>query len=336
MSNTPHLDTLFGEPKFEAQITDEQIAQFRDRFDGDWRESPSSFVQFRKCPGQWWAGRYLLPQDPSGYPAVVGTYVHRILECFYNEPAENRTAALLTRYTERARAEATGEYRDDDPLGSTPMLLEAPLLEDIKRIFAQDKWARRSFFTKAQDAIDNLRDFDDDPTHVDVIANEMTGTLHHNGVTVRGKIDRVSRTPEGAEIIEDWKTGRTPDTEHTPHVDEPTYVPVGLYLLMRQQQHSSEGRDRPIESLDLLYLASGTCVTIPGGEETERTARHVLDSTTSAMREVVESRRLPLLPSQDNCVFCPLKKVCPAKERASQRQETYSDAVHQARSDMSV
>ena len=53
--------------------------------------SPSSASTFRQCPRRW-KHRYIdrMP-DPKGIPALIGTFVHRVLEDLLAHEASERT-----------------------------------------------------------------------------------------------------------------------------------------------------------------------------------------------------------------------------------------------------
>lgn len=215
-------------------------------------ESPSSIRSYMTCPLRWYLERYSdLESQPSGFPAVVGSFVHRVLEVFYSEPAHYRNFDLLNR-TFRTAWDA---IKQNSGTGIIPPDLQAEF-EMLEELATNPDGMRGGFFSKARKCIEAVPDFDEDPSAVNVIKTETWVRTKQNGIIIRGKIDREIKAPLGGSIIQDWKTGKM-----LPHEDEKvsvlsdSFIPIGLYALMRSRGNQPDGMDSQlVSSVQLLYL----------------------------------------------------------------------------------
>lgn len=304
-SNVPALLSLFGEKKgLVLTLDDDEKSRLREKYNGRRVESPSSIKSFVGCPGGWYAERYVFPRTPSSFPAVVGTFVHRVLEGFYNGPPETWTRRNLESQFKRAWQEICGEI--------DKALIPPDLQDDFDRLEKEEgSWFRGKFYNQAKHSISNVEEFDDMET-INVLTNEIRGALEINGITINGRIDRIEIDRDGNEIIGDWKTGRDPDDSIPIDVEHKDFIPSGLYYLMRRAEAGKQGRK--VTNVELLFLKSGKAYVITIDDHVDAQAESLAHSVTTAMNEIEDSGVLPLIPSRDNCIFCPLKKLCPAKK----------------------
>lgn len=150
--------------------------------------SPSSAATFDGCPRRW-KFKYVdrLP-EPSGQPAVVGTFAHSVLEGLCGLAPEQRTH-------EQAKALA----RDLWP--------ELEQSEDYQALELSDEDGR-AFRWQAWLAIAGLWDLED-PASVEVVATEQKVMATLGGVPFLGIIDRLERE-NGKLIVSDYKSGKVP------------------------------------------------------------------------------------------------------------------------------
>ncbi len=150
--------------------------------------SVSSAGLWKQCPRRW-RFRYVEKRaDPPGEAALLGTFVHRVLELLCAEPAGDRT-------TDRARelaASAWPETRDDADFIT----------------LALDDEAQRQFRWRGWTAIEKLWEFED-PAQVNVAATEARVSATVGGVPFFGIIDRLDAAPDGL-VVTDYKTGKSP------------------------------------------------------------------------------------------------------------------------------
>jgi len=156
--------------------------------------SPSSVSTWRQCPARW-RYRYVenLP-DPPGHEAVIGSFVHRVLEALLGEEPGKRS-------TDRAREFATRFWPDyvDDPDVRRLDLDEVGLLGHKRRIWA---------------AVTGLWQLED-PTTIDVRATEHRLRTELDGVPFTGVVDRLDATEDGL-VVTDYKSGKAPTHANTP------------------------------------------------------------------------------------------------------------------------
>jgi putative RecB family exonuclease len=164
--------------------------------------SPSAAATWRQCPRRWWF-RYVdrLPEAPPGEPAVLGTFVHLVLEkLLEHEPAE--------RTPDRARQLATSLFNDKLVARGDWKALGFDEL-GVRR-FKQKAWTTLEAFFAAFP-----------PAVVQPVQQEMKLSVEIDGVPFRGFVDLVERdadvdaTADGtpAIVVTDYKTGKPPDTD---------------------------------------------------------------------------------------------------------------------------
>ena len=156
--------------------------------------SPSAAALWKECPRKWWY-RYVdrLPEPPPGEPAIIGSFVHKVLELLLDHPAEERTAEVA-----RGIARATfdefehrGDYRS---LG---------LDDNGSRRFRQRAWTMiETYFSEFQ------------PEQVQPVHQELAIDVEIDGIPFKGFVDLVERDAAAggnAVIVTDYKTGKPPE-----------------------------------------------------------------------------------------------------------------------------
>lgn len=280
-------------------------------------ESPSSIRSFIACPLKWWLERYSpAPEAEPRYPLTVGTFIHRIPEVFYSEPAEERTEALFM----RVFRDAWDDITQRASTGIIPRDLQAEfdyLVENAKNPDA----FRGMFFKKARTCVENLQDMDGDPSEVKVVSNETWCRTEMNGITIRGKIDRIELDKFGREVIQDYKTGKSPEVPEAEDgsVDyfDDGLVAMIMYAYMRAEEIGG-GQISDLASLgalELMYLANNEIIRIRITEDLIEDARHLMDQVTREMKEVKETGKIRITgadtPYQKQCEYCPAQAICP-------------------------
>lgn len=328
-AGTPALDSLFSNPNHVAELSEELCDRIDNaRNDGVEYESPSSIKSFRTCPGMWYAERYYLPRQLSNVYAQIGTFVHRILECHYSAPLTDDHIDIMLRKEFPA---AWDELTTDAPL----KIITPAIRKEFEQLEHEDggksPWLRGMFYKRSREALRNVAVFDGfDADNLTILANEVRGRITTSrNIVINGKIDRIILDEDGNEVIEDWKSGRDPDENEPLDVTSSTFVPVGLYALMRASAAKEAGRS--VSAVSLLYLKSGNDpYTIDITPEVTKKAQAVVNTTTLAMREVRETGTLPLVRSS-MCRLCPLSKTCPTGRSGN---SDYAHALHVRKEEM--
>lgn len=230
--------------------------------------SPSQFESALQCPLRWFLTT-IGADGPGTAAQSLGTLVHDIAEHHPNGTREQLRAAL------------------DERIGE--------LGYDL------DTWAGRRDHAHAYAVIDNLASYMEGvPGAVDV---EGTVAASVEGVTIRGRMDRVEHVDGGVRVT-DIKTGRYGYTAKN--------VPDNPQLAAYQ--------------MALLALGGpvvGGRIALVGGDK-ERVFDQPalrggdLDEWRAAVRRVGEAARGPSFratPSEAACRFCSFDRLCPARDR---------------------
>lgn len=280
-------------------------------------ESPSSIRSFIACPLKWWLERYspAEPMEPR-YPLTVGSFIHRIPEVFYSEPLEERTEELFMRTFRNAWDDITQRAST----GIIPRDLQDEFDYLVENAHNPDAF-RGMFFKKSRTCIENLMDMDGDPSELEVVSNEMWCRLDVNGITVRGKIDRIRQDKFGREVIQDYKTGKVPEVTETESgsVDyfDDNLIAMVMYAYMRACEigGGSVVDLANLGALELMYLGSNEIIRIRITEQLLEDAHHLMDQVTREMREVKETGKIRITgadtPYQGQCDYCPAQAMCP-------------------------
>ncbi len=248
--------------------------------------SPSSASTFRQCPRRW-KHRYLdrLP-DPKGIPALVGTFVHRVLEELMTKSPSQRTL-------EEARGLARQlwpEVADD---------------EDFVALLL-DEASQRGVRWQAWRLIENYFEMED-PTSVDVAEREQRLEVALAGVPFVGVVDRTERTPNGMRVT-DYKTGRAP----TPRYLDDKLDQVWLYAA------ALEASDQPVDEVRLMYL-TGTNVDRARDEEAISSAVDRHATTWSEIGVAIDGDEFPTRTGP-LCGWCPYTASCPEGRVEAERR----------------
>ncbi|MEZ5232145.1 MAG: PD-(D/E)XK nuclease family protein [Acidimicrobiales bacterium] len=249
--------------------------------------SPSSAVLFEQCPRRW-RFRYLdrLP-DPPGQAALVGTFVHRILERLLGEEPAARTL-------DRARAIAAEEW-------------PAHHQQDDVVALGLDGDGIRRYKWQVWQAVHGLWQLED-PAAVDVVATEQRLDVPLGAVPFLGVLDRVESTTEGV-VVSDYKSGRAPAA---------AYVADKLDQVLLYAAAWSAGGGAQPKRARLLYLGARSIeVEVTPGRMDEAVGRlhQRWDALNSCVRdERFDPRTGPL------CAWCPFAAQCPEGSREIRRR----------------
>ncbi len=239
--------------------------------------SPSAAGTFRRCPARW-RYRYVdrLP-DPPGRPALLGTFVHRILEELLElEPA--------LRHPDMARTVARRVWPE---MSSSADFLALELDEGEQRRFRWDGWHLVEAYFRMED-----------PAAVRVVKNEQRVRAALAGVPFMGIIDRVERVGDEI-VVTDYKTGKAP----TARFEGERLEQVLLYAAALAANGSEPGRAR------LMYLGNRTIEVEVSDEGTSRVVE-ALAATWAELGDSVEADEFPTRPGRQ-CGWCPYAEVCP-------------------------
>ncbi|MGP1497838.1 MAG: PD-(D/E)XK nuclease family protein [Schaalia odontolytica] len=230
--------------------------------------SPSQFERALACPLRWFLTT-IGADAPSNAAASLGTLVHAVAEEHPHGTPEELTAALETRIEE---------------LG-----------------YNLDTWAGRVADRHARDIVNNLASYVVGvPGDVTV---EQTVSAEVEGVTIRGRMDRLEQVDEGVRVT-DLKTGKSGYTKASV-TENPQLAAYQMALLASGEKVAGAriallGGSKP-QIFDQPALA---------GEELERWREWVREVALGARGPYFEAR-----PSAEACRYCSFDRLCPARER---------------------
>jgi ATP-dependent helicase/DNAse subunit B len=258
--------------------------------------------RFLECPHRYLLERvlgFVEPPQLAGEGTIdalsYGSLFHETAERFYRTHGHAFCAHELTLDEWKRRANEVADARFEQFLETYPLVGEeirgaarGRLRRDLRALLATD--------------------WDDPKTFIDVERGfgSMPLTIGARVVHVRGFIDRID-TQGSITLVRDLKTGRAKRrkaTEMTPAYD----VQLGLYGLVLQAKHAEWNLEPTVQGA-YVYPAD------PSGDE--RSFRDDFGDLVIATKawistgfDLMDARRFPRTPDEDDCTFCPFKPVC--------------------------
>jgi putative RecB family exonuclease len=244
------------------------------------RLSPSRVSSWRSCELAF-AYRHLvgLP-DPSGAPAVLGRFVHAVLEALHGLPGRERTL-------ERARALASEEKHR---LATEEEYVDLALDDVTARAFRWRAW-------RAIEAAFRV----EDPATVDCAGQEVRLDVEVDGIHVLGFADRIDRDGRGGLVVTDYKTGTTPPARFWGD----KLLLMDLYALMVEQAWG----DRPVAHR-LLFLGDGVEVRTRVDDARCGAALETLHDTWDQVTRACDAGEFTARGS-GLCATCSFRAHCP-------------------------
>ena len=247
--------------------------------------SPSRAADFKSCPLMY---RFRcvdrLPEAPSPL-ATRGTVVHAVLEQLFDLPSPERTV-------EAAKAllpQAWTRIRDEDP--------------DVAELFADDADGGRlaNWLESAATLLESYFAIED-PRRIEPASRELPVDFVIDGVRLRGVIDRIDISPDGAVRIVDYKTGASPrEAFEGKALFQMKFYALALWRL----------RGVVPRQLRLMYLAdSDTLSYQPEAEELVRFERTLI-AIWRAIERAMQTGDFRPSPSR-MCEWCDHQALCPA------------------------
>src|SRR5215210_4362317 len=158
--------------------------------------SPSRASDFMTCPLMFRFRTVDRLPETSSVDAVRGTLVHKVLEDLFSLPAAERTPE---------RAQAMLEPTWETFVAEDPLLLDMFAAAEADPDAGFQEWLRSAGEVLA-------RYFDlEDPRRLEPAERELyVETLTDSKLLLRGFVDRIEVSPDGALRISDYKTSRSP------------------------------------------------------------------------------------------------------------------------------
>lgn len=162
--------------------------------------SASSLECFNACPVRWFVERLLHPQplDPDSEPLARGGVAHaalkQTLERLCERTGSGRIAPASLEEAKRLLGEALREHSSQRPLSVVPERVPGALRRLQSELERYLEWAAES-------------DSPLEPAHLEL---EFDALELGEGVSVRGRIDRIDVSPHGDAVVYDYKARNAP------------------------------------------------------------------------------------------------------------------------------
>ncbi|WP_424184434.1 ATP-dependent helicase [Actinokineospora sp. G85] len=239
--------------------------------------SPSTIEILAKCPLRWLVERHG-GQDPAELSAITGTLVHAL-----------------------AQAAASGVPRE---------ALMAELDQAWSQVDAGAPWFSKRERQRVRGMVDTflswLHATRSELTQVG-IEQDISVELA-DGVTVRGRVDRVEVDTDGRPVIIDIKTGKSPISA----ADAAEHPQLAVYqLAVTYGAFAEHGREPG--GARLLYVAKANAKTAATERNQDPVAGEVLDRWRAIVRDAAAATVGPEYQAFENpdCPRCPVRTACP-------------------------
>jgi len=243
--------------------------------------SASSLATFEQCPLKFRFSKIDHIPDKPGIEAILGNFVHDVLEALYAFSPEFRTK-------DTARDQARSVYMDKYAETVQNYLRRA---DDISKF----RW-------QAWFCIENLW-LVEDPTTVHPIGLESEFNHLLGGVALKGYIDRYTKSlkSDNGLTISDYKTGKTPRVEWV----SDKFEQLRIYAAIMQ-----EIQIFPVTSLELIYLRDGVKFT---EEVTPESLSKTIGRVTRIKEEIDQRCQTGEFEAVKSklCDWCSYKPICP-------------------------
>ena len=242
--------------------------------------SASSIGTWQQCPLKYKYSRIDRLPDPPTEATVLGNFVHDVLEQLHRQEPANRTL-------ETARKIMRDVWSAEYEAKTADVLYDIP--EKMHAFRWRAWWCVENYFSM------------EEPSDVTFDGLEDYVTGHIGDAPLRGYIDRWLNTDDGI-IVGDYKTGKTPK----PQWRGDKFQQLLIYALLLGDIH-----DKPVTSLELLYLKDGVRLTQkvkPSelNETLEKVSTVYTEIKTACETGQFEARKHRL------CDWCSYKPFCPA------------------------
>jgi putative RecB family exonuclease len=246
--------------------------------------SPSRAGDFVTCPLLYRFRTVDRLPEPYSPAAVRGTVVHKVLEDLFDLPAFDRTP-------DRAR---------DLLAPAWEALLEAE--PDLAEMFTDDGPDVATWLTSCREVLDRYFTLED-PTRLEPAERELyVETLLDSRLLLRGFVDRLDVSPDGAIRVVDYKTGRAP----AEMFEGKALFQMKFYALVIWRT-----RGVVPAVLQLVYLGSGEVLRYVPDEADLRATERKVEAIWRAIRLAQESGDWRPSPGR-LCEWCAHQSLCPA------------------------
>lgn len=242
--------------------------------------SPSSIGTWQQCPLKYRYSRIDKIPEPSTEAQLMGSFVHEVLEHFYERPAEERTQ-VTARALAAERWDA-GWSEKVDELHLSP--------EGLHRFRWQSWWCIEALWEL------------EDPVSTNLAAVEQKLTMQVDEATVLGIVDRYNLDEQGRIVVSDYKTGKKPRARY----EGEKRFQLLVYTDMLQQHLDAE-----VAVAELLYLKEKVRWAI---EPTKSELTRMRTTVVKVWNELQQACATGTFEAKRGilCDWCSYKAFCPA------------------------
>jgi putative RecB family exonuclease len=243
--------------------------------------SASSISTFRQCPQKFKFNKIDLIPDEPGEAAIMGNFVHDVLEEMYKAKPEHRDMSLAKTLARE--------------------LWEEKWAEEALKVLTKEEQVR-NFRWNAWWCIENLWNLED-PQKVTPagLETEVNGPV--GGVMVKGFIDRFSQSEDSIlYTVSDYKTGKTPKKQYM--ADK--FFQLYLYAHLLSVTGIGE-----VDKIELLYLKDGVRL---GTKVKDSEVKEMIEIVQNTKEEIDKRCKTGKFEANKSilCNWCSYKKICPA------------------------
>jgi len=220
--------------------------------------------------------------EPPQRATTLGTLVHAVLEHLFDLPAAQRTR-------ESATALVGPEW--DRLVAANPAVAELVVDSVEKATFFSDAGARLGMYFSLEN-----------PARLEPAGRELRLESElESGPALRGVVDRIDVSPDGAIRIIDYKSGKTPRAGYGQQAE----FQMRFYALLVER---TQGRRPSI--MRLLYLRDGGVKELAPTDADLAAVEAQIRDTWTAIQRSATAGDFPTRPSR-LCAWCSFQSACP-------------------------
>ena len=243
--------------------------------------SASSISTYEQCPLRFRFSRIDKIPEPTTQPMIMGSFVHEILEEFYQLPPEDRTLAEA-----RTLARNLWETKFKHEVGSAGIHSE----EKINDFRWSSWWCVENVFAM------------EDPTKVKIRGVEDQFSAEIDGVPLLGFIDRWIEEEDGSLTVADYKTGK---------VSKPQYEGDKVFQIILYVEMLERLNDIQVDNAEIMYVKFKERKRYAPTQERRKTVLKLINQTWDGVNKGCETGIFPT-KTGPLCNWCAYKKICPA------------------------
>ncbi len=224
---------------------------------------------------------------------LVGLKVHAIFKELYRDLDLKKGTRDIQIYQRKLSEIFDKQFKDGTFYTKEELLLKTILKNNLIQALKRD-------FSRFYDGYRVCREY---------MEREFTAVIGTgiNRYTLKGRIDRIDRSPSGGYIIIDYKTGKLPKKASHFEANEFSEVQLGFYGLLFKKNYP----DFRIEALGYFdLLDKKDFETVIGFDDMESYLTGFEDHLVNFFESFNRKEPLTLTENYENCRYCPYFNIC--------------------------